>query len=116
MHGKKYGLPHHEVERLLESGKHPVLALNLQGLKNLRQKLNPEQYSKIVDIFILPPSEDEVVRRMGLRGDVCPDDIARRLETMRSEMAVAHEFSHRIVNDDLDRAYGELLALVDIYV
>jgi guanylate kinase len=116
VHGRRYGLPNHEVDRLLSTGKSPLLVLDIQGLKNLRQKLDPEKYSKIIDIFILPPSEDEVVRRMGARGDICPVDIANRLETMRSEMAVAPEFSYRVVNDDLERAYGELLEIVDMFV
>jgi guanylate kinase len=117
VHGRKYGLPNHEVARLLQdSQKHPLLVVDVQGLRNLREKLDRNLYSKIVDIFILPPSEEELVRRMRSRGDVDESDIMRRLETMRREMAVSGEFSHKIVNDDLGRAFGELLLLIDSHV
>ncbi len=119
VHGRKYGLPNHEVSRLLQdvqkptAMKHLLLVLDVQGLKNLQKRLDQNLYSKIVDIFIMPPSEEEAVRRMRARGDVDEADIVRRLETMRQEMLVAGEFSHKIVNDDLERAFRELLVLID---
>ena len=101
VHGKMYGLSTYEMNRLLTSGKAPLMILDIQGLKHLRENLDKKVYNKIVDIFIVPPSEEEVVRRMKTRGDVGPSEVKVRLETMRVEMTHADNFSHIIVNDDL---------------
>ncbi len=112
VHGKKYGLPQHEIERLLNSGKHPVLVIELEGIQSVRKKVSKDLYNKIVDIFLLPPSEEELVRRMKKRGEISEDEIQTRLETMRVEMQNKDKFSYQVMNDDLDRAFKDILDII----
>ncbi|MEI8062263.1 MAG: guanylate kinase [bacterium] len=113
VHGKNYGLPKHELERLLSSGKSPVLVIELEGILSIREKVSKDLYSKVVDIFLLPPSEEELVRRMKKRGAVSEEEIKTRLETMRVEMQNKDKFSHQVLNDDLDKAFQEVLRIVE---
>lgn len=116
VHGRKYGLPKHELEKLLSSGKRPLLVLDIQGVDHIREKLSKDLYSKIVDIFILPPSEGEIMKRMRSRGRVEEEEIGVRMETMRQEMKDSDKFKYKIINDDLDRCFGELKGIVERYI
>lgn len=113
VHGRKYGLPKHELEKLLNSGKHPLLVLDIQGVEHIREKLDKNLYNKVIDIFVLPPSEEEVVRRMKKRGESTEEEIKIRLETMRVEMMNKNKFSYRLMNDDLERCYGDIRDIVE---
>ncbi len=116
VHGRKYGLPKHELERLLSSGKHPLLVLDIQGVEHIREKLDKNLYNQIVDVFILPPSEEEVVRRMKKRGECIDEEINTRLETMRNEMLNKDKFRYRVMNDDLGRCFEEIKAIFKPYL
>lgn len=116
VHGRKYGLPKHELERLLNSGKHPLLVLDIQGVEHIREKLDKNLYNKVIDIFVLPPSEDEVVRRMKKRGPSTDEEIAIRLETMRNEMLNKDKFSYQVMNDDLNKCFGEIKGVFRPYL
>jgi guanylate kinase len=65
-----------------------------------------------VRIFVEPPSVDDLGRRLTARASDAPEQIERRLQAAREELAAREEFPHRIVNDDLDRATDELVDLV----
>ncbi len=112
VHGRKYGLPKHELERLLSSGKHPLLVIDIQGVDHIREKLSKDLYNEVVDIFILPPSEEEVVRRMKKRGPSTEEEIKTRLETMRKEMQNVDKFRYKVVNDDLGRCFEEVSNII----
>ncbi|MEI6490244.1 MAG: guanylate kinase [bacterium] len=116
VHGRKYGLPKHELERILVSGKHPLLVLDIQGVEHVREKLDKNLYNKVIDIFVLPPSEEEVVRRMKKRGESTEEEILTRLETMRNEMLCKDKFSYRVMNDDLGRCFEEVKGIFKPYL
>lgn len=116
VHGRKYGLPMHEMQRLLDSGKNPLLVLDIQGVNHIREKLDKNLYNKVVDIFILPPSEEEVVRRMKKRGEVTDEEVLTRLETMRVEMKDANKFKYRVINDDLERCFEDVMGIFEPYL
>jgi guanylate kinase len=63
-------------------------------------------------VFIEPPSFEDLRARLARRASDRPAEIARRLDAARRELEAAPEFDHRIVNDDLERALGELEDLV----
>ena len=65
-------------------------------------------------VFLLPPSWDELVRRLVSRGTETEEDRARRLETATSELAAQHEFDVRIVNDDVTMAAQQVVDLMGI--
>lgn len=99
----RYGTSRSQVEAQLEQGRSVLLEIDWQGARQVRAK-RPD----CVSIFILPPSREELARR--LRGRATDDDavIARRLADAVGDISHWHEFDYCIVNDDLDRAVGIL--------
>jgi guanylate kinase len=102
--GNRYGTLRSELARPARA---IVLEIDVQGARQVRDTL-PEA----TRIFIEPPSFDDLARRLTGRGADPPAQIERRLAAARAELAAAEEFDHRVVNDDLDRAVGELTNLV----
>jgi guanylate kinase len=102
--GNRYGTLRSELARPARA---IVLEIDVQGARQVRETL-PEAGR----IFIEPPSFEDLARRLARRGADSPDQIERRLEAAREELAARDEFDHHIVNDDLERASGELTELV----
>ena len=105
--GRRYGTLRAELDRRTRDGHPVVLEIEVQGARQVRQAM-PEA----TQVFIAPPSEDALKTRLVGRGTDSPEDVARRLETAREELAAQHEFSHVVVNDRLEDAVAELEALV----
>ena len=103
--GHRYGTLRTELERRARGGAPVVLEIELQGARQIRTAL-PEA----VAIFIAPPSFDALRDRLLERGQDDQDGVARRLAIARDELAAREEFAVVIVNDDLERAAGELEA------
>jgi guanylate kinase len=102
--GHRYGTLCSELER----NAHPlVLEIEVQGARQVRERV-PEATS----VFIAPPSEDALRTRLVGRGSDSPEQIERRLEVAREELAARDEFDHVVVNDDLGAAVEELSRLV----
>ena len=98
-----YGTSRQQVERSLASGQSLILEIDWQGALQIRRTM-PE----CVSIFILPPSRQELERRLRGRGTDSDEVIARRLSDAASDMKHWTEFDYVIVNDDFDRAVAEL--------
>lgn len=98
-----YGTSRTQVEEHLENGHHVVLEIDWQGARQVRESM-PE----CVTIFILPPSHDELVRRLRDRGTDSQDVIDRRLRDAVSDMSHWDEFDYVVINDDLDKAVADL--------
>lgn len=102
-----YGTSRSQVERLLDEGHDVLLEIDWQGARQVRQSM-PE----CVSIFILPPSRDELERRLRGRRTDSEAVIARRLRDALGDMSHWDEFDYVIINDDLDSAIGELVAIL----
>ena len=102
-----YGTSHEAVKKLLASGKHVLLDIDWQGMRNIKEKV-PDATS----IFILPPSQQELLKRLQSRGQDDEKTIARRMQEAISEMSHYSEFDYVIVNDDFDLALPDLLAII----
>jgi len=102
-----YGTALAQVQASLEAGQDLILEIDWQGAQQVRAAL-PE----CVTIFVLPPSRAELERRLRGRGTDAEDVIQRRLHDAASDMAHWAEFSYVVVNDDFERALGELQAIV----
>jgi guanylate kinase len=98
--GNRYGTLKSELSR---PAKGIVLEIDVQGARQVREAL-PEARL----IFIEPPSFGDLERRLTGRASDGPEQIQRRLEAARTELAAAGEFDHRIINDDVQRAVQEL--------
>lgn len=103
VHGNYYGTPKSFLDENRAAGRHVVLNIDVQGALSIRR-----QYSDAVLIFVLPPSIEELERRIRLRNRDSEDDLRKRLDNARAEMACRHEYTHSVVNDDLDLAKAEL--------
>lgn len=103
----RYGTPAAPIRRELAAA-HPVLLeIDLQGARQVKAAM-PE--ARLV--FLLPPSWDELVRRLIGRGTETPEEQQRRLETAKVELAAQHEFDARVVNETVPRAAGEVVRLM----
>ena len=107
VHDNLYGTLHSELDRLLDSGKDVLLELDVQGMRNVKRLgLDP------ITVFIMPPSLEELARRLRGRATDSTSVILVRLNNARAEIAAKDEFQHVIVNDDIDRAVAEFEAIV----
>jgi guanylate kinase len=106
--GHRYGTLRDEVDRILGSGLSAVLELETEGAKEV-QRTSPDA----VTIFVQAPSFAELERRLRERATESAGEIGERLELARRQAEEAGDFDHVVTNDDLDRAVGELGAIVD---
>lgn len=107
VHGDYKGTAHQSVEPLLASGRDVLLEIDWQGAQQVRDKV-PD----CVSIFLLPPSREELERRLRSRAQDSEETILRRLTDSRGEIRHAHEFDYLVVNADFERAVEDLLAIV----
>jgi len=105
--GNRYGTLRSELESRLAAGVPVVLEIEVQGARQVRQAM-----PQAVQVFIAPPSREALRARLIARGTDTPEQVSRRLETAELELAAQLEFSHVVVNDDLDEAIDELVAIV----
>jgi guanylate kinase len=103
-----YGTPRKWLQKSQASGLDLVLEIDVQGAAQVKKQL-PDS----VAIFILPPSRQELERRLRSRGQDSDEEIARRLAQARDEIAASQKFyDFCIVNDDVERAGREAQAIV----
>ncbi|MCU0658438.1 MAG: guanylate kinase [Polyangiaceae bacterium] len=105
--GNFYGTSLRELSPTSDDQRGVVLDLDVQGVRQLAARL-PEVRS----VFILPPSFEELERRLRARADEPESSIQRRLSEARAEVEHYSMFDHLVVNDDLDAAYEQLRAIV----
>ncbi|MEM0980921.1 MAG: guanylate kinase [Cyanobacteria bacterium P01_H01_bin.58] len=101
--GNYYGTPRQPVEVQIERGNQVILEIELNGARQVAQS-----FPNALKVFILPPSREELERRIRSRGQDDDAAIARRLARARVELDAADEFDIQIVNDDLDKALETL--------
>jgi guanylate kinase len=107
VHGNRYGTSIATVEQTLRSGSDCLFDVDFQGGQQIRRQWPEES----VLCFILPPSMDELERRLRRRATDAPDVIERRLAMACEELKHYGEYDYLVVNDVLESAYGELRAL-----
>lgn len=105
--GNLYGTLAERVERERAAGHDMVLKIEVQGAEQVRAKA-PDG----VFIFVAPPSVDELVKRQVKRNTETSQDMAARRQIATREMEHASRYDHRVVNDELDHAVGEVLAII----
>jgi guanylate kinase len=106
--GNLYGTPREPVIDHLAAGIPTLLEIELQGARQVRAKVPDALF-----VFLAPPSWEELERRLSGRGTEPPAVVAERLARARLEMAAEREFDAVIVNDDVERAAAELVALIE---
>ena len=106
VYGHRYGTLRSELDRIAANGHVPLLELETEGALHVKQAV-----PGAVTIFI-SARVDELERRLGERATESAGEIGERIELARKQLEQAGEFDHVIENDDLERAVGELSALV----
>ncbi len=106
--GNCYGTPKAPVERQLAEGYDVYLDIDVQGAFQVR-----EQMPETLMIFLMPPSMEELERRLILRGKDSMETIRRRLAEAERECSQRDRFDYVVVNDEVDRAVAEISALID---
>ena len=106
--GTCYGTLKSEVKRVTEAGQNLIMDIDVKGGLNVK-KCYGEQ---ALTIFILPPSKEELERRLRGRGTDAEDVIRKRLDKADYELSFAPQFDVRVVNDDLERAVEEVRKLI----
>jgi guanylate kinase len=108
VHGNLYGTLKSEIERVFGSGKHAIMAIDVQGARQF-SAVFPES----VLVFLLPPSLDTLLDRLARRKTEGPEETVRRLKAARDELDAVDFFQYVVVNDDLERAYAQVASIVD---
>ena len=117
VHGNFYGTLEDTVLYAMEEGNHVLLDIDVQGVQQLRDalvRMDPRHPIRrgFTDIFVSPPSMEELEQRLRGRGTDEDKAIKKRLENAATEMACAKEYSFQIINDDLEKAYHELKTVI----
>lgn len=106
--GHLYGTPKDKVDESLQAGKTVILEIDVQGAR--QAKLT---YPDAEMIFIFPPSQKELVKRMNLRGREDAETAEKRLDGAGSEIAAAWQYyQHMVINDDLEQAVSEVVQII----
>jgi guanylate kinase len=106
--GNLYGTPRRPVLERLTEGRPAFLVIELQGMRQVRKLMPDAQF-----VFLAPPSFDELERRLVGRATEPTEGIRQRLDQARIEMASESEFDVTLVNDEVERAADELVALIE---
>lgn len=108
VHGNFYGTPRGAVEDAFAQGRDVLFDIDWQGTVQVVEKLPDD----IVTVFILPPSMKELAARLHRRAEDSEEVIAKRLENAKVEIAEWHRFEYVVVNDELERAFEEVRAIL----
>jgi guanylate kinase len=108
VHGNHYGTPRKPVEQALARGEDMMFDIDWQGTRQIVEKMR----SDVVSVFILPPSMPELKARLERRAEDSPQVIERRLRNARDEIAQWEAYDYVLINDDLDRTFSELKAIL----
>lgn len=106
--GHRYGTPGDPVRIARAEGRDVLVEIDVQGARTIRARV-PEA----VLIFLMPPSRDELVRRLRERGTEDQGALARRMAKADGEMADHEWFDHVVVNDELERATAQVAAIIE---
>jgi guanylate kinase len=110
VHQYRYGTPRGPIENVLNRGGVMLFDVDVQGARKLHK-----EYKEAISIFVLPPSVAALRRRLKLRGTETAKELSVRFDTARREMANFQQygFDYVVVNDDLNKAVRQVLAIVE---
>lgn len=107
IYGNYYGTPLPPILKRLEAGEDILLEIDIQGALNVMKK-----YPGGLFIFLLPPSIEELRRRLTGRGTESEESLTRRMASAKKEIAVGKQYQYVVVNDDVARATRDIRAIL----
>lgn len=111
VHGNLYGTLRSEVLRVIESGKHVLMDIDVQGASQFTRV-----FPQSVTIFVLPPAAEVLLERLKKRQTESPQQLADRLQSALQELQSVDEYEYVVVNDDLNQAIARITSIVDAEV
>ena len=111
VHGNLYGTLRNEVLRVLGSGKHVLMDIDVQGAVQFTRV-----FPQSVTVFVLPPSAEVLLERLRLRQTESAQQLADRLQSALQELQSVDQYEYVVVNDDLEHAVQRVCAIVDAEV
>ena len=108
VHGNGYGTPRAPVAKVLAQGRDMLFDIDWQGAKQVRERLGDD----VVSIFVLPPSMRELRARLERRAEDTAASIEARFQNARREIERWRDDHYVVVNDDLNRAFGDVKTIV----
>ena len=107
VYGNFYGTPLNKIEERLNRGEDILLEIDVQGALNVKRKCPDGVY-----IFLLPPSLNELKRRIEGRGTETPESLQRRLANAVAEIKIGREYTYVVVNDSDERAAAQIESII----
>lgn len=108
VHENLYGTPYHQLEDAWAKDEVVIMDIDIQGADTFKRK-----FPDAATIFILPPSIDELRRRVTKRDGRIPPDLEIRMKNAEREIAHARDFDFQLVNDDFDKSYQEFKKIIE---
>ncbi|MCB0393611.1 MAG: guanylate kinase [Bdellovibrionales bacterium] len=109
VHEFYYGTPRYQIEDAFRNGKHLIMDIDVQGANSLKAK-----YPDCHTIFVLPPSIEELRRRLEARDSGKTQNLEIRLKNAEKECNQADRFDYSLVNRDFDKAYADFRKIIEI--
>lgn len=107
VYGNYYGTPKWKVLELVDQGKDVILEIDIQGALKVK-----EEYPEGIFIFILPPSLQELKKRITSRGADSKEDIIKRMECTYEELSYAFKYDYVVVNDYVEKAVEKIKSII----
>jgi guanylate kinase len=111
VHTNMYGTSFEQIQTAWAQDKVVIMDIDIQGVVTFKNK-----YPDAKTVFIMPPSIEELKRRVIKRDGAPPPDLAIRMANAEKEMTKAHEFDVQIVNDDFERSFAEFKKIVENWI
>lgn len=108
--GNQYATPKQKVDHHLTNGHCVLFDIDWQGARQIKQKY---QQNDVVSIFILPPSLQELERRLKARAQDSLEIVNKRMQEAKNEISHYHEYDFVIVNDDLNNSYHKIKSIIE---
>lgn len=102
-----YGTPKDFIFNNINNGKNVIAIIDVQGAMKIESK-----YSDVLSIFIMPPSFDELEKRLINRGTDSVDNIKKRLEIAKREISYSYKYDYTIINDDMAKTINEIKIII----
>jgi guanylate kinase len=108
VHGHLYGTLQREVERVLSTGRHVVMDIDVQGALQFKRA-----FPGAVTVFVLPPSAEVLLKRLRERRTENPQQLLARLRSAVEELRAVEEYRYVVVNDEVERAVQRVSSIID---
>lgn len=108
VHENFYGTPLHQIEDAKREGRILIMDVDVKGAATFKKK-----FPSAVSIFILPPSMEELKKRIMGRDKKLPEDLEIRLINAQMEVSLAHTFDYRVTNDHFEESYAQFKKIIE---